>query len=94
LKYELLEHSFYSPGLAPSNFHLFPNLKKLVAGKHFGSNEEVIAAINGYFTDFTESHFRDEIQLLEKRWTKCIELKGDYMRNKCIFKVKNSFFHY
>jgi len=43
LKYELLEHPSYSPDLAPSDFHLFPNLKKFVAGKRFRSNEEVIA---------------------------------------------------
>jgi len=41
LKYELLEHSPYSSDLAPSDFHLFPNLKKFVTGKRFGSNEEV-----------------------------------------------------
>lgn len=32
--------------LAPSDFHLFKNLKSLVAGKRL-SNKEVIAAING-----------------------------------------------
>jgi Transposase. len=37
LRYNLLGH----PDLAPSDFHLFPNLKKFVSGKHFASDEEV-----------------------------------------------------
>lgn len=73
--------------LAPSDFHLFKNLKRLVAGKRFGSNKEVIAAIIGYFEDH-ESHFRDGIQLLEKRLTKCIELKGDYVEKLKYFQSK------
>jgi len=59
LKYELLEHPPYSLYLAPSDFRLFPNLKKFVVGKCFGSNKDVIAAVNGYFADLPESHFRD-----------------------------------
>ena len=30
--YELIPHPTYSPGLAPSNFFLFPNLKKDIRG--------------------------------------------------------------
>lgn len=78
LKYELLEHPPYSPDLAPSDFHLFPNLKKSLRGKHFSSNEEVIAAVEGYFEGLPEDHFRKGIHELENRWNKCIELKGDY----------------
>jgi len=40
----LLEHPPYSPDLAPSDFWLFPHLKKFLRGKRF-SNEEVIAAV-------------------------------------------------
>lgn len=35
--------------------------------------------VNEYFEDLPELHLRDGIQLLEKRWTKCIELKRDYI---------------
>lgn len=49
LKYELLPHPPYSPDLAPSDFFLFPNMKKSLAGRKFGSNNEVIAAVDAYF---------------------------------------------
>jgi len=34
----------YSPDLAPSDYHLFPGLKKQLKGRHFSSDAEVIAA--------------------------------------------------
>lgn len=79
LGYDLLGHPPYSPDLAPSDFHLFPNLKKFVSGKRFSSNEEVELAVDDYFNSLPESHFREGILKLEKRWTKCIEEQGDYV---------------
>ncbi|UYV83917.1 hypothetical protein LAZ67_X000603 [Cordylochernes scorpioides] len=35
---DLKNDPFYFPDLAPLDFHLFPNLKKLVSGKRFTSN--------------------------------------------------------
>ena len=49
LRYNLLSYPSCSPDLAPSGFHLFPNLKKFVSGKHFPYNEEVERAVDEYF---------------------------------------------
>ena len=59
--------------------NLFPNLKKFVTGKRFSLNEEIMAAVEGYFTDLSEYYFKTGIELLEKHWTKCIEVGGDYI---------------
>ena len=79
LHYELLEHPPYSPDLAPTDFHLFPKLKIFLTGQRFSSNQEAIAAVEGYFADLTENHCRDGIMALGHRWNKCINLKGDYV---------------
>ena len=79
LHYELLEHPPFSPDLAPSDFSLFPKLKLFLAGQRFSSNQEAIAAVEGYFADLTKNHYRDMIRALEHRWNKCISLKGDYV---------------
>lgn len=79
LGYELLPHPPYSPDLAPCDYFLFPNLKKWLGGKKFGSNEEIISSTNAYFEGFKKSYFSEGIEKLEKRWTKCIDLKGDYV---------------
>jgi len=79
LHYELLEHTPYFADLAPSDFYLFPKLKLFLAGQCFSLNQEVIAAVEGYFADLTKNHYRDRIMALEHRWNKCISLKGDYV---------------
>ena len=43
--YELIPHPAYSPDLAPSDFFLFPNLKKDIHGLHFRSDEEFMMAV-------------------------------------------------
>jgi len=79
LHYELLEHPPYFPDLAPSDFYLLPKFKLFLAGQRFSSNPEAIAAVEGYFADLTKNHYRDGIMALERRWNKCISLKGDYV---------------
>jgi len=56
LHYELLEHPPYSPDLAPSDFYPFPKFKLFHAGQRFSSNQEAIAAVEGYFADLTKNH--------------------------------------
>lgn len=77
--FQLVPHPPYSPDLAPSDYYLFPNLKKWLAGQRFCSNEEVIAKTNGYFADLDRSYYSEGIKKLQHRWTKCIGLKGDYI---------------
>jgi len=79
LKFELLPHAPYSPDLASSDYFLFPNLKKWLGGKRFANNEEVESAVNGYFEELDNSHYKQGIEAIEHRWEKCIELKGDYV---------------
>ena len=43
LGFQCLNHPPYSLDLAPSDYHLFPGLKKQVKGCHFLSNQEVTA---------------------------------------------------
>lgn len=78
-RFELWSHPPYSPDLAPCDYHLFPNLKKWLGGKRFYSNNEVIDAANGHFEGLDKSFYKGGIEALEKRWKKCIELKGDYI---------------
>jgi len=79
LHYESLEHTPYSPDLAPSDFYLFPKLKLFLAGRRFSLNQEAIAAVEEYFADLMKNHYRDGIMALEHRWNKCIRLQGDYV---------------
>jgi hypothetical protein len=49
LGYRCLDYPPYSPDLAPSDYHLFPGLKrKQLKGRHFSSDAEVIAAAESW----------------------------------------------
>ena len=77
--YKILPHPPYSPDLAPSDYFLFPKLKESLRGERFDSDNDVMEAVNAFFGGQDKSWFNAGIALLEKRWTKCVALKGDYV---------------
>ncbi|KAJ0169391.1 hypothetical protein K1T71_014978 [Dendrolimus kikuchii] len=91
LGFELLPHPPYSPDLAPSDYYLFADLKKMLQRKRFYSNEEVIAETNAYFEANNKSFYKKGIQMLEKRWTDCMLLKETILMSKVEFSQKNVF---
>jgi hypothetical protein len=42
--YKYLDHPRYYPDVAPSDYHLFPELKTELKGRHFSSDMQLIAA--------------------------------------------------
>ena len=80
--YELIPHPAYSPDLAPSDYFLFPNLKKDICGCHFWSNEEVVAAVEEWVKDKDPGFFSSGLMALEYRWSKCIILEGNYIEKE------------
>lgn len=67
LGFELLQLSPYFPGLAPSCYCLFGNLKRMLQGKQFRSIDEVIAETVAYFKAFVKSLDTKVIEMLERR---------------------------
>ena len=74
----LLPHPPYSPDLAPSNYWLFADLKRIFQEKWFGTNE-VISETEVYFEPKDKLFYQKGIKLLEKHWNQCIILEGDYV---------------
>jgi histone-lysine N-methyltransferase SETMAR len=46
---EVLKHPAYSPCVAPSDYCLFPNLKKCLKGRKFLSTADAVLAVDGWF---------------------------------------------
>jgi len=78
LGFHCLGHPLYSLDLAPSDYHLFPGLKKQLEGRHFSSDAEVIAAAETWL-DGQPEFFLSGLQKLEQRTKKCIELRWEYV---------------
>ena len=52
-----LNHPVYSPDIAPSDYHLFSNLKIFLRGKDFSSDDEAVTTIEDYLTDLNSEFF-------------------------------------
>ena len=53
--FELVGHPPYSLDLAPSEYFLFPNVKRHLAGKQYWTDGEAISAVEDFFEDQDES---------------------------------------
>jgi transposase len=79
LKWDVLPHPPYSPDLAPSDYHLFGPMKKVLGGKRFQNNDEVIAAVQSWIHEQLKTFFETGIKKLPERWHKCTAVNGDYI---------------
>ena len=79
LGFQCLDRPPYSLDLAPSDYHLFPGLKKQLRAHHFSSDEEVIAAADTWLDGQPSDFFLNGLQMFEQGAKKCIELHGEYV---------------
>ena len=83
LKYEMFPEV---PQISPSRIIIFSELEKWVGSKWFSNKKEGESAVDGYFGDLGDFHYKQDIEVIEHHWEKCDELTGDWMlRNKCNF---------
>jgi len=50
-------------------------------GHKVSDDEDVICTTNGWLEDQEQQFFYTGIRALEKRWTKCISVGGEYVEN-------------
>ena len=79
LGFPCLDHPPYSPDLAPTDYHLFPGLKKQLKGHPFSSDAEVIDAAETWLDGQPSEFFLSGSQKLLHCAKKCIELRGEYV---------------
>ncbi|XP_071084262.1 histone-lysine N-methyltransferase SETMAR-like [Haliotis cracherodii] len=72
----------YSPDLAPSDYFLFPNLKKELRGRHFRSDDELTTAVEAWLHEQPHGFYHSGLLALTHRWTKCIDLNGGYVEKE------------
>ena len=80
--YELIPHPAYSLDLAPSDYFLFPNLKKDIRGHHFRYKKEVVVAVEEWVRDKDPGFFSSGLMAQEHCWSKCIILEGNYIEKE------------
>uniref|UniRef100_H2ZS50 Mos1 transposase HTH domain-containing protein n=1 Tax=Latimeria chalumnae TaxID=7897 RepID=H2ZS50_LATCH len=71
--FKQLNHPPYSPDLAPSDY-----LEAYLCGKRFSNDEELMEVTEAWLQDTSQKYFAG-IDSLQDKWSKCIEVKGDYI---------------
>ena len=72
-----MPHPPYSPNLTPSNFFLFPWMKKVLEGKHFANVEEVKQKMAEAPKGIKINEFKNCFEWWEKSLDKCIASTGE-----------------
>jgi histone-lysine N-methyltransferase SETMAR len=79
--FEEINHPPYSPNLAPSDFYLFKDLKKVLHGRRFSGEDEMKSAVlvDKHFADKVSEYFLRGIKQLYGRCERCIEIDRDFI---------------
>ncbi|GFO24201.1 transposase [Plakobranchus ocellatus] len=80
LELTTLLHPAYSPDLAPSDYYLFPQLKKYLKGHHYDDDKEVIADVRRWCRGQLSEFFAGGMCQLVKRWRLCVKRDSDYVK--------------
>ncbi|GBM05151.1 hypothetical protein AVEN_197713-1 [Araneus ventricosus] len=75
----LLDHTLFSPDLAPSDFRLFLKQKEFLGGKRFGSDEELEISLTTWLNELAAEQCDMGILKLVDRYDKCLNVGGDYV---------------
>jgi len=76
---EQLDHSPYSPDLAPSDYHLFLHTKTHLAGQRHTDDDEVQTTVMQWLSNQAATFFDNGIQKLVPRYDKCLNFNGSYV---------------
>ena len=61
-------------------------------GNHYGSDEEVVAAVRQWCREQSPEFFADGIRQLVRRWQLCVDRDGDYVEKinmRCVAEVSS-----
>ena len=78
-RWEVFDHPPYSPDLAPSDFHLFPHMKRSLGGQHFGTDNELQTSVKKWLKAQAAGFYDEGIGKLVPRYEKCLRRSVDYV---------------
>ena len=81
LVYEGEPHPLYLPDLTQSDIFLFPQMKKVLKGKHFANVEEVKQKMTEALKGIKIDKFKNCFEQWKKRLNRCIASNGEYFES-------------
>ena len=59
-------------------------MNKVLGGHHFARDGDGMNAVDHFLRDQNGVFFTERTRLLHDCWTKCVNVRGDYVENDCI----------
>ncbi|KAK6728677.1 hypothetical protein RB195_005991 [Necator americanus] len=78
LGWEVLPHPPYSPGLAPSDYHLFRSLQHHLEEKCYDDRDRLENDLRVFFASKSSEFYAKGIRELVRRWQRVVDVDGDY----------------
>jgi hypothetical protein len=85
-------HPPYSPGLAPSDYHLFRSLPNNLRAVSFNNDADLQNWLDDVFTAKPADFFKRGIENLPERWKAFVSIGGEYITDCLIICVRNKLF--
>lgn len=77
--FHLVAHPPYSPDIAPSDFHLFKQLKNDLRGEKFDNSRHLRERVTALLSSYPPNFYEEGFQQLITRWQKCKDALGSYI---------------
>jgi hypothetical protein len=87
LGFQCFDHPTYSPDLVPSDYHLFPGLKKKLKGRYFSSDTEVITAAETWLDGQGSEFFLRFLRKLEQRTKSILNFVGSILKKSRVWSL-------
>jgi len=76
----VLKHPAYSTDLAPSDFILFPKLKKRLKGRHFYDIDDIRTSTMAALRAIPQNNFQNCFEIWISCWHRCVASQGVYFK--------------
>ena len=85
----VLPHPSYSPDLAASNFHLFRDLKNVVCGTKFETNDDVIHVVRTWLHEQDKAWnqqgiYKRTCSMMAIKWPQNLWIKSNHHSSHCV----------
>jgi hypothetical protein len=78
----VMEHLPYSPDLAPSDFFLFPKVKKILKGRHFDKIDDIGSNKTAALKAIPQNQFQNCFEGWTRSWHWCMDSQGEYFEGE------------
>jgi len=74
----VLEHPACSLDLGPNDIFLFPKIKEILKGRHFGDIDDISSNTTAALKAILQNQFQNYLEGWTRGWHRCVAFQGEY----------------